>query len=57
MSENKHRSSSESLKLDTIHTTFKQAFEVKKNPFPWIKALSAGIAAALHVSLAYYSEI
>ncbi|MCK1981230.1 MULTISPECIES: FUSC family protein [Peribacillus] len=49
MSENKHRSSSESLKLDTIHTTFKQAFEIKKNPFPWIKALSAGIAAALPV--------
>ncbi|MGG0844903.1 FUSC family protein [Peribacillus simplex] len=49
MVENKHRSSSESLKLDAIHTTFKQAFEIKKNPFPWIKALSAGIAAALPV--------
>ncbi|MFJ7931012.1 hypothetical protein [Peribacillus sp. NPDC096448] len=47
MSENKHPS--ESNKLDTIHTTFKQAFEIKKNPFPWIKALSAGIAAALPV--------
>ena len=44
MSENKHPS--ESLKSDAIHTTFKQAFEIKKNPFPWIKALSAGIAAA-----------
>ncbi|MFE3975891.1 MULTISPECIES: FUSC family protein [unclassified Peribacillus] len=47
MSENKHPS--ESLKSDAIHTTFKQAFEIKKNPFPWIKALSAGIAAALPV--------
>ncbi|MFJ7508750.1 FUSC family protein [Peribacillus simplex] len=47
MSESKHPS--ESLKLDAIHTTFKQAFEIKKNPFPWIKALSAGIAAALPV--------
>lgn len=47
MSENKHPS--ESLKSDAIHTTFKQVFEIKKNPFPWIKALSAGIAAALPV--------
>ncbi|MFP3509739.1 FUSC family protein [Peribacillus sp. SIMBA_075] len=47
MSENKQPS--ESLKSDAIHTTFKQAFEIKKNPFPWIKALSAGIAAALPV--------
>ncbi|WHY98416.1 FUSC family protein [Peribacillus simplex] len=47
MSESKHPS--ESLKLDAIHTTLKQAFEIKKNPFPWMKALSAGIAAALPV--------
>ncbi|MFJ7471563.1 FUSC family protein [Peribacillus frigoritolerans] len=47
MSENKHPP--KSLKLDTIHAAFKQAFEIKKNPFPWIKALSAGIAAALPV--------
>ncbi|MGE7766369.1 FUSC family protein [Peribacillus sp. NPDC096540] len=49
MSKNKQRVSSKSPKLDAIHTTFKQAFEIKKNPFPWIKALSAGIAAALPV--------
>lgn len=46
MSKNKQGPSSKPLKLDVIHTTFKQAFELKKNPFPWIKALSAGIAAA-----------
>ncbi len=49
MSKEKQGTSSKSLKLDVIHTTFKQAFELKKNPFPWIKALSAGIAAALPV--------
>ncbi|MBT2665055.1 FUSC family protein [Bacillus sp. ISL-4] len=47
MSENKHPS--KPLKSDAIQTTFKQAFEIKKNPFPWMKALSAGIAAALPV--------
>ncbi|MGE7904423.1 FUSC family protein [Peribacillus sp. NPDC094092] len=47
MNESKHPS--ESLKTDAIHTTLKQAFEIKKNPFPWMKALSAGIAAALPV--------
>ncbi|MFU2016954.1 FUSC family protein [Peribacillus butanolivorans] len=49
MGKNKQRVSSKSPKLEAIHTTFKQAFEIKKNPFPWIKALSAGIAAALPV--------
>ncbi|MFD6441173.1 FUSC family protein [Peribacillus sp. NPDC060186] len=49
MGKNKPRVTSKSPKLDAIHTTFKQAFEIKKNPFPWIKALSAGIAAALPV--------
>ncbi|HLR69399.1 FUSC family protein [Virgibacillus alimentarius] len=30
-----------------IYTNLKQAFEIKKNPLPWIKAISAGVAAAL----------
>ena len=32
-----------------ISSTIKQAFEIKKNPFPWIKAFSAGVSAALPV--------
>ena len=35
--------------LKTVHHTFKQAFVVNKNPFPWGKAFIAGIAAALPV--------
>jgi uncharacterized membrane protein YccC len=35
--------------VNTIHKTFKQSFEMKKNPFPWVKAFSAGLAAALPV--------
>jgi uncharacterized membrane protein YccC len=51
MSENNKRLSLESIpsKFQTIHTTFKQAFEIQKNPFPWGKAFSAGLAAALPV--------
>ncbi|MDT3762159.1 FUSC family protein [Priestia filamentosa] len=40
-------------KLNTIHTTFKQAFIIKKNPFPWIKALNAGLAAALPIVIGF----
>ncbi|GAB3046504.1 FUSC family protein [Virgibacillus ainsalahensis] len=31
--------------------TIKQAFEVKKNPLPWIKAFSAGLCAAIPIFL------
>lgn len=39
----------EPRRIHVLQKTFKQAFEIKKNPFPWIKALSAGLAAALPV--------
>lgn len=32
-----------------ISSTFKQAFVMNKNPFPWVKAFSAGVCAALPV--------
>lgn len=51
MSKNNKKPSEESIpsKLQTVHTTFKQAFEIQKTPFPWGKAFSAGLAAALPV--------
>ncbi len=45
----KKSSTSISLKSTEIHSTIKQAFEIKKNPFPWIKAFSAGVSASLPV--------
>ena len=38
-----------SLFKSASSTTFKQAFVLKKNPFPWIKAFCAGLCAALPV--------
>ncbi|GGH80541.1 putative membrane protein YccC [Pullulanibacillus pueri] len=32
-----------------VITVFKQAFKVNKNPFPWLKAFRAGLAASLPV--------
>ena len=47
----KHIKSAESVspKSTSISTTFKQAFIVNKNPFPWLKAFCAAISAALPV--------
>ena len=46
---NKLKKTSEPPKMRALHTTFKQAFVIKKNPYPWGKALSAGLAASLPV--------
>ncbi|MDY0395059.1 hypothetical protein RWE15_12315 [Virgibacillus halophilus] len=45
-----------SNQLNTIYTAFKQAFEIKRNPFPWVKALSAGIAFSLPVFVGLLCE-
>lgn len=45
----KKTSASVSPKFAVIHTTIKQAFEIKKSPLPWIKAFSAGVSASLPV--------
>jgi uncharacterized membrane protein YccC len=51
MSKNQQRKSSEPVSpiLNTVHTAFKQAFKMTKNPLPWVKAFCAGLAAALPV--------
>lgn len=36
-----------SPELNSLVTTIKQAFEIKKNPLPWTKAFCAGLCAAL----------
>ena len=38
-----------STQLKTVQQLFKQAFVINKNPYPWGKAFTAGIAAALPV--------
>lgn len=37
------------FKVPTPHSIIKQALTITKNPFPWVKAFSAGIAAFLPV--------
>ncbi len=43
-----------SAKSTSISTTFKQAFIVSKNPFPWLKAFCAAISAALPVFIGLF---
>jgi uncharacterized membrane protein YjjP (DUF1212 family) len=35
--------------LDRVLALFKKAFQVNRNPFPWLKAFNAGVASALPV--------
>jgi hypothetical protein len=49
MHKNKGLKSTSSLSETTLSMTIRQAFEIKMNPFPWAKAISAGICSGLPV--------